>query len=262
MEHKKTRKYTKYKPGMKFGKLTLVRRTEGGRMWECVCECGNPVFTQISQGARECKECFYKRMSKEKTVHGDSNDKNGACKRLYRIWTGMKTRCNNPNNHTYKYYGMKNIKVCEDWEMSYVNFKDWALINGYSDKLEIDRIDFNGNYCPENCRWVTRGEQMNNTSHNRNITIDSKTHTFAEWLKIIEVKKPNVYKNSKKQSMSVEEYLKKDTTQKRISHVWLKRRLKGRRCKTCRRGWCRNEKLSIQKRTILLPILNRSLESD
>lgn len=80
--------------------------------------------------------------------------------RLYNILQGMKTRCNNPNDQHYQNYGGKGIKVCEEWsgKDGAQNFTDWALANGYAENLTIDRKDSNGDYCPENCQWITRGE--------------------------------------------------------------------------------------------------------
>lgn len=81
--------------------------------------------------------------------HGDHK------KRLYSIWEGMKARCNNSKSIAYKRYGGRGIKICNEWT-DYVNFKNWAIINGYTDILTIDRKNNDGNYCPENCRWVTK----------------------------------------------------------------------------------------------------------
>lgn len=78
--------------------------------------------------------------------------------RLYRIWNGMKQRCFNPNATSYYRYGERGIRVCEEWENSFENFKDWAYKHGYNDSLTIDRIDNDGNYCPENCQWLTNSE--------------------------------------------------------------------------------------------------------
>lgn len=88
--------------------------------------------------------------------HGDSHT------RLYYVWGTMKTRCYNPNTKDYKYYGGRGIAVCEEWRTNFSAFKEWALANGYAPELTIDRVDVDGDYCPENCRWVTRAEQNRN----------------------------------------------------------------------------------------------------
>ena len=85
--------------------------------------------------------------------------------RIRRIWANMKSRCYNPNNIAYKYYGQKGICVCDEW-LQFPNFVAWAFTNGYKDNLSIDRIDSNGNYEPQNCRWVDNYTQANNTSKN------------------------------------------------------------------------------------------------
>ena len=82
--------------------------------------------------------------------------------RLYRIWKNMRTRCNNPNIPLAQNYGTRGIAVCQEWAEFGV-FYEWALNNGYTDALSIDRIDVNGNYTPSNCRWATRAQQGENT---------------------------------------------------------------------------------------------------
>lgn len=103
-------------------------------------------------------------------------------KNLYNVWSTMKTRCNNPNNRDYKYYGLRGIKVCPSW-LTFKPFLSWATKKGYKQGLTIDRINGNGNYSPKNCRLVTQKEQCNNTSYNVFITHNGKKQTMAQWAK-------------------------------------------------------------------------------
>lgn len=81
---------------------------------------------------------------------------------LYRVWCTMKERCNNKNNNKYKNYGGRGIKVCDEWQKDFTIFYNWAISNGYEKGLTIERINVNGNYCPENCTWITAKEQCYN----------------------------------------------------------------------------------------------------
>ena len=89
----------------------------------------------------------------------------GKRTKLYVAWSNMAQRCNNPNNPQYKHYGGRGITICEEWK-SYDNFHEWAMSNGYTDSLTLDRIDVNGNYSPDNCRWVSMKVQGRNRRNN------------------------------------------------------------------------------------------------
>lgn len=97
------------------------------------------------------------------------------------IYRGMKTRCYEPNCKSYKYYGGKGVGICTEWLNDYYSFEKWAYSSGYKDGLSIDRIDNNGWYSPNNCRWVTVKEQANHTSRNHLITYKGKTQSLALW---------------------------------------------------------------------------------
>ena len=108
----------------------------------------------------------------------------------------MKQRCCNPQNARYKYYGARGIAVCDEW-MRFEPFEQWALSNGYSDELTIDRIDVDGDYCPENCRWVTWETQQNNKRSNTVIQAFGESRTLSEWSKISGVNRATIQKRIK-----------------------------------------------------------------
>lgn len=99
--------------------------------------------------------------------------------KLESVWNQMKQRCRNPNNEKYRLYGEKGVEV--KWS-SFSEFREWALNTGYAEGLTIDRIDSDGNYEPDNCRWATPREQANNLSTNRHITAFGETKTVAQWV--------------------------------------------------------------------------------
>lgn len=160
--------------GERFGMLTVIGQKgsrHGHAMWECECDCGTKTVVQSSDlRSGRTKSCGCNRI-----VHG------GHGSRLYRIWTGMKTRCFNEADHTYAQYGGRGITVCDEWRDSFEAFRDWALANGYQDDLTIDRTDVNGPYSPDNCRWATTKDQENNRRNNRLITHNGKTQTLSQW---------------------------------------------------------------------------------
>lgn len=113
--------------------------------------------------------------------------------RLRNIWRGMKRRCNNPKDTCYPRYGAKGISVCNEWLHDFSAFEQWSLANGYSDTLTIDRIDNNGNYCPENCRWATHGEQQRNKSNNVRVEHNGESKTISEWSRLLGISDKTLY---------------------------------------------------------------------
>lgn len=105
----------------------------------------------------------------------------------------MKDRCYNSAAKNYKYYGGEGITVCDEWRDSYEAFRDWALAAGYESGLSLDRIDPRGNYCPDNCRWVSLEAQQRNKRSNINVEINGDTKTLAEWARIFNMPYPQVW---------------------------------------------------------------------
>lgn len=120
-----------------------------------------------------------------KVIRGDTI-KNGHKIRLYKVYKSMVNRCYYEKSDAYKHYGGKGIVVCDEWLNSYRAFESWALSHGYDAnapkyQCTLDRIDSNKNYCPENCRWVSMREQLNNTSQNVWITANGITLNIQQW---------------------------------------------------------------------------------
>ena len=118
---------------------------------------------------------------------------------LYDVWINLKLRCLNHKDPVFKHYGARGISVCKEWEHDFMSFYNWSIQNGYKDGLEIDRIDNNGNYEPNNCRWATRKQQMRNTRRTKLITFKGKTMCALDWANLTGVPKNTLlYRLSKK----------------------------------------------------------------
>lgn len=142
-----------------FGRLTVVAKEAGSgeSRYRCLCSCGNEKIVSgvllKTGGVKSCGCLKIDAAKKSHTIHGYEGT------RLYKTWRNIKTRCLNPKATRYKYYGGKGVEICKAW-LDFVPFKDWALANGYEDHLSIDRIDNDGNYCPENCCWISMSENI------------------------------------------------------------------------------------------------------
>ena len=113
--------------------------------------------------------------------------------RLYRIFQYMKQRCYNAKKKEYKNYGGRGIIICSEWLSDFVIFYNWAINSGYNDNLTIDRIDVNGNYCPENCRWISKSQQNKNTRKTDKIEDDNNVLTLNDWVKKYKTSKATIY---------------------------------------------------------------------
>lgn len=163
--------------GLKSGKLTALRPTGKTRnkkmVWLCSCECGNEIEvlgTSISRGTTKSCGCITKK-------HGMFGT------RIYNVWHTMKERCYVKTQISYPNYGGRGIKVCDEWQ-EFIPFMEWAYKSGYDENAKrgectLDRIDPNGDYCPENCRWVNASVQSNNKTTNVVIEYNGKIDTLS-----------------------------------------------------------------------------------
>lgn len=157
--------------GQKFGRLEVIEegasfRTRSGKIqcagWICKCDCGNVVTVRSnSLKTNKTKSCGC--LNKEKPSNNIKHHMSGTI--IYRKYISMKKRCYDEESQNYKYYGGRGITICQEWLDDFMNFYNWAMRNGYEDTLTIERVDVNGNYCPENCCWIPKSSQAHNKTN-------------------------------------------------------------------------------------------------
>lgn len=193
--------------GKRFGKLVAMNRiydpVKKITLWECKCDCGNIAIVRanrLKHGRTKSCGCLRKDSNVLlKTTHGMSYS------HLYNTWHSIKGRCYNKNYRNYHYYGARGISMCEEWKNSFEAFSEWSYSNGYEEGLSIDRINNDGNYCPENCRWVSLEEQNNNRRVSINITYNGKTQNLAEWCRQLNIPYIRVWQRIVKYGYTFEE---------------------------------------------------------
>lgn len=163
--------------GMRFGMLTIIGIAQDTpRVWLCRCDCGEEKsIRNRSLGSGNSKSCGCGRNIAVRlaiTKHGYSGT------RIYNIWSGMMDRCYEPSHHSYGNYGGRGIRVCERWHDVQTFAADMLPI---PTGRTLDRVNNDGNYTPENCRWATPSEQQRNTRRARRLTFDGRTESIATW---------------------------------------------------------------------------------
>lgn len=198
--------------GMRFGRLVAVRREEnqGKRiMWRCKCDCGNEVVVRgenLRSGNTKSCGCIEKEHPNG-FKHGFSKS------RIEGVFLSMKQRCYNKDNYEYDNYGGRGIKICDEWLKDRASFYKWAYENGYDDNADfmectIDRIDVNKGYSPDNCRWVDRFTQANNTRKNKYFSLNGETHTLAEWSRVAGINYYTLWRKVCKYGLNIEDAIK------------------------------------------------------
>lgn len=189
--------------GQTYGRLTVIREVEpkiypcGDKKsrWLCKCTCGNTKVVcgaDLRSGDTKSCGCWE---HESKTTRSRTHGGTGSV--LYRRWVAMRKRCNNPHNREYDRYGGRGIKVCDEWQ-DYAVFKEWALSHGYSPELSLDRIDVNGNYCPENCRFVDMTTRARNRTNNIFVEYHGKRYTLPELVELTGIHYSTLYQRVKR----------------------------------------------------------------
>lgn len=181
----KTKYYKVNMVGKKFGMLLVLEEKHNyGKdiILKCKCDCGNIVDVyknNLTKGTTISCGCYHKEVCRNMlSTHKLSKQP------LYKRFMKMIYRCENPHCKAYKNYGGRGIKVCDEWRKDFTSFYNWAMSNGYKEDLSIERIDVNGDYCPENCKFIPILEQAKNKTNTIWITYNGETHYLAEWSRI------------------------------------------------------------------------------
>ena len=186
--------------GCQFGRLTALRKvnTTGRAKWLCQCSCGQTTTVDLcalQSGATKSCGCLQRERA---SAVGLRNTRYVGPdeQRIADVFEGMKKRCYNPHNHNYRNYGARGIRICDEWLHDKPAFVKWSLENGYHQGLSIDRIDNDGPYSPENCRWASLEQQHNNRRDNRLITVEGETLSIAEWSRKLQLDQFALYRLS------------------------------------------------------------------
>lgn len=170
-------------PGKRYGRLIVqsleYQAVKGHLKVPTICDCGQEKMVGVVELAtgktKSCGCLIIDKLVAMSTTHG------GEGSALYSVWHTMKSRCLNPSTDSFKSYGGRGITICPEWLNDFAAFRDWAESNGYRSGLQIDRRDVNGNYTPDNCRWLTPRANGNNRRNNVMLTAFGEIKTMSQW---------------------------------------------------------------------------------
>lgn len=189
--------------GNRYGRLVVLEKAKteknGVAIWKCLCDCGNITYVRGSNlkwGA--VKSCGCLRKLSRTATHKMSKT------RLYHTWASIKSRCYYAGHKSYNNYGGRGITMCDEWANSSEAFIKWALSSGYADDMTIERIDVNGNYTPENCKWIPAKDQAKNRRSCRVYTYNGKTQNLTNWCNELQLPYKNIHNRLVKLGWSFE----------------------------------------------------------
>lgn len=192
--------------GQRFGRLTVTeisKKVLSGKQfryyWNCMCDCGNNIEVRtdcLTQGLVKSCGCLKKEQDRINLTKHHRHKLSHT--KLWDTYYGMKSRCYDKNDLHYSYYGGRGIIIGDEWLNSFDAFAQWSVKNGFSDNLQIDRIDNNGNYEPSNCRWVTLKENCRNRSTNVMIPYNNGYVTLVEYAEILGIPYKTAYSKYRK----------------------------------------------------------------
>lgn len=205
--------------GRRFGKLTVIKKAyervyngANRTMWFCKCECGKECYMGeiglLNGTTTDCGCVAKPKAKKQPKILGK--------RRIRNIWNAMKRRCFDPKSHRAKRYYERGITVCKEW-LDFENFLKWSLTHGYADDLTIDRINNDGNYCPENCRWACNDVQQNNRCNNHLITYNGETKTMKDWSRFYGINYKTLMKRINELHWDIDKALNTPTIQNKSS---------------------------------------------
>lgn len=200
-----------------FGRLTITADCEKTRPRKVIakCECGKVkeyYLENLRNGYTKSCGCFLAEVTSKRS---SLNIKYGFSRHPIRgVWGGMIERCYDKNNQSYKNYGGRGITVCDEWKNNITVFYNWAMVNGWCKGLEMDRKENNGNYEPDNCRFITPAQNSRNRRSNVVVTYNNKTMVLKDWATELEIKYKLLHKHIKYKGFSFQDAINRQLKNK------------------------------------------------